>query len=206
MKYIIFDFNGTIISDVEVCRKCINILVDKYLDREPIDLDEYKHIFTFPVKDYYEKAGFDFEIFDWHYISNEFMDEYNKRHDEYDIFEGAIDVLKRSHELGNKNILLSASEINNLKTQLKELNIEEYFDEVLGIENIYASSKLHVAEKFMEDKNSNDCLFIGDTLHDLEIAKALGVECILVSSGHQARDILEGHGALVIDDIKELKL
>ncbi len=47
---------------------------------------------------------------------------------------------------------------------------------------------------------------IGDTLHDLETAKAMGVECILVANGHQAKDVLLKEYDKVVDDIREVKL
>ena len=90
--------------------------------------------------------------------------------------------------------------------QLKELDIIQYFDEVLGIDNIYAGSKHEIALEWMKDKNPDDCLMLGDTLHDLEVAKMMGIRCILIANGHQAKDILVKHCDEVYDDIKEVKL
>ncbi len=39
-----------------------------------------------------------------------------------------------------------------------------------------------------------DTVLIGDTLHDLEVGDALGVDVVLVSHGHQCQEILkDGH-------------
>ena len=55
MKYVIFDFNGTVLDDVDVCIKAENHTIEHFhLDREPLTKEEYLKIFTFPVKDYYE--------------------------------------------------------------------------------------------------------------------------------------------------------
>ena len=56
MKYIIFDFNGTILDDVDVNIECINQIAKKYLNREPVKKEEYLNIFDFPVIDYYKKG------------------------------------------------------------------------------------------------------------------------------------------------------
>ena len=47
---------------------------------------------------------------------------------------------------------------------------------------------------------------LGDSLHDLEVAKAMGVKCILIARGHQARDILTANWEDVVDDITEVKI
>ena len=60
MKTIFFDFNGTIINDVDLCLNILNEML-KENGLEPITLERYREIFTFPIKKYYEAAGFDFK-------------------------------------------------------------------------------------------------------------------------------------------------
>ena len=45
---------------------------------------------------------------------------------------------------------------------------------------------------------------VGDTDHDLEVANALGIRCVLFSGGHQPREKLAAAGAPVIDDLRSL--
>ena len=45
MKYIIFDFNGTILDDVDVCLKAENETIRHFaLDRKELTKEEYLHI------------------------------------------------------------------------------------------------------------------------------------------------------------------
>lgn len=208
MKYTIFDFNGTIVDDVNVSLKAINCCINKYLKREPLSLDEYLHVFTFPIQSYYEKVGFDWnDGYSYEEVGQLWFDKYREYKNEYKVFDGVVDVLKRNRQLGNKNILLSASHLETLKIQLIELNISEYFDEVLGIENIYAASKIDVALKWMKGKNPDDCMFIGDSLHDLQTANAMGIKnTTLVARGHQAKDVLEKEYQNVVDDIRQVRI
>ena len=177
MKYVIYDFNGTVLDDVEVCIKAENKTIAHFgLNRRPLTLDEYLHIFTFPVKKYYEIVGFDWSKNSYEEVGQYWFDWYNRLKDEYFVHEGVLEVLKENKAKGNRNILLSASSLNALKKQLEELGLSSYFDEVLGIDNIYAGSKIEIALEWIKDRNPKDCLMIGDTLHDLETAKAMGVE------------------------------
>ena len=207
VKYLIFDFNGTVLNDVAVCLEAENRTIAHFgLDRGPLTLDEYLHIFTFPVQKYYEKVGFDWSVNSYEEVGKYWYDNYRALKDEYRVYDGVIEVLKKSHELGNRNILLSASSLETLKEQLEELKIGEYFDEVLGIGNIYAKSKVDIAINWMQGKDPKDCLMIGDTLHDVETAEAMGIDCVLVSGGHQAKEILCDNYDKVVDDIREVKL
>ena len=206
MKYMIFDFNGTILDDVDVCIKAENHTIEHFhLDREPLTRDEYLHLFTFPVQHYYELVGFDWSVNSYEEVGRYWFEWYRALRDEYTIYDGVIEVLEKNHEKGIRNILLSASSQVELCKQLKELGIGEYFDEVLGIDNIYAGSKVDIALNWIADKDPGDCLMVGDTLHDLETAKAMGVACVLVTGGHQAREVLLANHDHVIDDIREVE-
>ncbi len=207
MKYVIYDFNGTILDDIDVCLKAENNTIEHYkLDRGPLTKDEYLRIFTFPVKDYYESVGFDWSVYSYEEVGQYWFGWYRKLRDEYKVHDGVIEVLEKNHEKGNKNILLSASSLVELKKQLEELHISAYFDEVLGIDNIYAGSKIDIALDWIKDKDPKDCMMIGDTLHDLQTANAMGIDCILVANGHQAKDLLLEEYDKVVDDIREVEL
>ena len=208
MKYVVFDFNGTILDDVLVGLKAENVCIKTYLNRPPMELDEYLHKFTFPVKTYYEKIGFNWnDGYTYEEVGDLWFKMYREFRNEYKIYDGVEEMLIKNHELGNKNILLSASSLKELKIQLEELGIDKYFDEVLGIDNIYAESKVQIAVNWIKGKNPDDCMFIGDSLHDLESAKAMGIKnCVLVAKGHQAKDILVAEYDNVVDDIREVKL
>lgn len=207
MKYIIFDFNGTIIDDVDCGRRCINqTMKDFKVNHEELSMDDYLHIFTFPVEDYYTKIGFDWNLYTFEQTGQCWFKYYNEGYRNCKVFDGIIDVLKKNHELGNKNVVLSASYLPHLIEQLKFFGIYEYFDEVVGIENIYGASKTDAALKFIKDKNPKDCLLIGDTLHDKEVAELMGIDYVLVARGHQAKDVLLKETDKVVDDIREVKL
>ena len=61
MKYdcIFYDFNGTLLDDTDICVEILNKMLDKR-GYKHITKEKYRDIFSFPIKEYYEKAGFDF--------------------------------------------------------------------------------------------------------------------------------------------------
>ena len=71
----------------------------------------------------------------------------------------------------------------------------------------HATSKIEIGQDYIE-KNQIDrsyAVMIGDTLHDKEVADVLGIDCILVSNGHQAYDVLNVFDNTVVRNIEELK-
>ena len=122
------------------------------------------------------------------------------------MFPGVIDLLEYTKSKGYKNIILSASRIDMLKNHLNLLGVTKYFDEILGIDDIYANSKIHIARNFIADKNKKDCIYLGDSEHDFETAKEMDIDCVLVASGHVNKERLSNCGCKVIDKIEDFKL
>ena len=204
MKTIIYDFNGTVLDDVDVGVIAINAMIDRYLKRDHLSKDEYRKVFGFPVIEYYRKVGFDFDELDFKVVGQEWMDVYEANKDKYALYPHIHEQLQSNIEGGARNILLSASRSDKLKKQCEELGIKDLFDEILGIEDIYAGSKVHIAKEWMKKQDDTDgMVFIGDTLHDLEVANELYIPCILVAAGHQDKAILCEYTDHVYDDLKE---
>lgn len=206
IKYIIWDWNGTLFNDVQLGVDIINnLLKDNNLPQ--ITFDKYRDIFTFPVSDYYQIAGFDFNKTSFEILGKKFMDEYERRKYEMNLFEGAREVLELARSRGIKQSVLSAYKQDTLVEILNHYKISEYFESIIGLDNIYAGSKEHLGIELRKklSYNEDEILFVGDTLHDADVAKAMNVKCILISKGHQSQKKLLENGNVVLSDISELK-
>lgn len=205
-KDIIFwDWNGTLLNDVLVCIDCMNDMLRKRKMQE-IDQNIYKTIFNFPVKDYYKKLGFDFNIDKFEDLSVEFISKYNSRVKDAGLQSSAIEALRFFEKQRKKQIIISAMEQQMLEKLLEIYQIRHYFSDVVGLSNIYANSKVELAEKYFSDNNINpgNAVLIGDTIHDAEVAEALGIELILVSNGHHNKERLSVNGYRIIDNLEEI--
>ena len=45
---------------------------------------------------------------------------------------------------------------------------------------------------------------VGDTTHDVEVARAMGIDAVTIARGHSARAALEKTGASVFDNADEM--
>ncbi len=208
-QYIIWDWNGTLLDDVELCADIMNNLL-KARSLPTITLEKYREIFTFPVKDYYIKAGHDFVNESFEKIGKDFIEEYEKRKTECTLYPFAAEVLEIMHSLKIEQHLLSAYKQNNLEDIIKHFGINEYFNSVRGLDHIYADGKIELGKQLMNEISSNGkvskVLLIGDTIHDYEVAEGLSTDCLLVSNGHQNNEKLKSLNIPVINNLKELLL
>ena len=205
-KYIIFDFNGTIIDDVDLCLSLLNEILE--LEELPlVSLEKYKNIFTFPIIEYYKRAGITFEKHSFKELSTWFVNKYQPLSFECSLYQGIVETITKLKQNGYKLILLSASQIDNLVEQTQKFGIAHLFDKILGIDNIEAKSKLEIARNYFKEHeiNMRECLFVGDSTHDYEVGHSLGGDVVLISHGHQSKEVLSSCGVPIIDSIYQLE-
>ena len=209
MKYtdILWDFNGTILDDVDICINSVNLLLAERGLPTLDSVDAYHKVFGFPVIDYYKRLGFDFEKEDYEgVIAPTWMKEYLRQAPTAQLCTGVREALRRFAAAGLRQTVISASETGMLTEQIKALGIYDFFDSIYGLDNINAGSKTARARQWREAHPDAVALFLGDTEHDADTARAIGADCVLVASGHQPAELLRRSGCPVISDLSELKL
>ncbi|MDD7281268.1 MAG: HAD hydrolase-like protein [Erysipelotrichaceae bacterium] len=204
-KTIIFDWNGTLIDDTKFSLDIENQLFRNRNLRE-ISLEEYREKFCFPVIEYYKNIGFDFKHHSFEQLSTEFNEIYNQQYRQCNLMENTLPLLRNLKTRGIHCLILSASHQDHLNEQVRYFNLDSYFDDVIGTQTIHAVSKVEQGMNWIQShkEKKEDCLFIGDTIHDSETAKAMGIDCILMDRGHQNYDVLKESGRIIIHDLMEL--
>ena len=203
-SHILWDFNGTILNDVEVGFESANILLTKHGLNELKNIEEYREIFCFPIIDYYRKLGFDFNKNPYNELAVEWVSIYNENVHKANLYDGIIRLLKEINKSKTPQLILSATELKMLKKQLKSLGISKYFDTVLGTGDIYAYSKERIAINWANIVKPKNALLIGDTTHDKTVADAAGFDCILVANGHEDKQRLIETNATVVDSVNDI--
>lgn len=202
---IIWDWNGTLLNDAGLAVRTMNQMLEKR-GLPVLSVQEYKSVFTFPVKDYYQKIGFDFQTEPFEIPALEFIDYYNSLVKECDLQQDALKVLNYFQSVGMRQFILSAMEQLVLDDCLKHYQINGFFEHVSGLDNFYAASKIENGHRLIAELklDANELVLIGDTVHDFEVATELGCQCVLIADGHQSKEVLQATGTLVIDSISQL--
>ncbi len=202
---IIWDWNGTLLNDLSLCISSINLLLGKR-QLELLNKASYQEVFSFPVKDYYTAIGFDFNKEDFSIPAHEFIDLYESGVEKCPLHSSAIQVLSHFRNKGCRQFVLSAMHQEMLQKTLKMNGIFDYFEGIAGLNDHYAVSKEERGKWLMNtfDVKMKSTFLIGDTNHDFEVAKALGIKCILIADGHQSKRRLKSTGALVLNNLSEI--
>ncbi|MEN8118654.1 MAG: HAD hydrolase-like protein, partial [Bacteroidota bacterium] len=111
MQSIIWDWNGTLLNDLDFCISTINTLL-KNRNLDLLDRETYKEVFSFPVKDYYAAIGFDFSKEDFAVPAREFIDLYDNGVKNCSLHPSAIEVLAWFQKKGIRQFVLSAMKQN----------------------------------------------------------------------------------------------
>jgi phosphoglycolate phosphatase len=205
INIIIWDWNGTLLNDVDVCVNTLNLsLVKRNLPE--LSIDFYRSIFTFPVIDYYKLAGFEFQDEPFEKVAVEFMENYRKNILSASLHPQAFKVLEHFMQKGVEQHVLSAMEQGLLEKLLRYFQIDHYFRYIQGVSDDCATGKNNVAQ-YLVDKlpsRKQEICLVGDTLHDLEVARQTGIRCILYGGGHQSYQRLSSASPYVIHDLDEL--
>lgn len=204
-ELILWDWNGTLLDDVELCVDALNHLLAQYGYPQRYDYDTYRSIFGFPIADYYARAGFDFSRHSFADLAASYMEHYIPASAVCPLMAGGVQALEAFRAAGMRQVILSASHIDTLEQQVTARGIRGYFDRLLGLSDIYAKSKVEAGLRYLAEEgfDRSRAVMIGDSVHDFETARALGVRCVLQAAGHQPRAVLEATGAAVASDLAE---
>ena len=201
MKTLIWDYNGTILDDLDLCLKIENeMLMERHM-KAGYTREQYRSLFCFPVIEYYYKLGYTFEHESYEQISVEFNERYDEGFSSCRLTDGFLEKIAEAEEKGYQNVILSACQEEKLLKQTEQLGIAGYFR--------VAESKVEMAKHWMirSGVNPDECMYIGDTLHDMETAKAIGIRnYVLVACGHQSYEVLRNASDHAVHNLREVVL
>lgn len=205
LKHIVWDWNGTILNDADASRKAVDDMFKKR-NLGSVSIDLYRDNIVYPVINVYIEAGIDFSKETFQDICDEYLTNYLNNSHIISLHKDAQAVLKLFKNKGLEQHIVSASDSRVLAQQIQGYGLGPYFVNILGQDNNRADSKTLLAEKLVDlvSCEPQEMLFIGDTIHDFEVAQESGMRCCLVSNGHCSEERLKGTGAPVYKNLTEL--
>lgn len=194
IEHVIWDWNGTLVDDVQLCVDVINRILDQR-DLPRVTVRQYRETFDFPVIDYYRKLGFNLKEDSFEALTEEFIGAYESKRRSLKLHSGAKEALQVFQGNRIAQCMLSAANMESLLSNLCQHGITSFFKSILGLDHHYADGKFHLGNRWIRNNHleKEKILYIGDTLHDLQVAQAMGVRCILVVTGHNSEGRLRAH-------------
>lgn len=190
---IIWDWNGTLLNDRDISLKVEGELFPRYGVKPPTRVQR-EALFCHPIEKYYEKVGFDFSKHSYAEISDVWMEIYQEKVLEAELFHGVREMLETIRAEGKRQFILSAAPEDHLSDVTVSHKIHHLFDAVYGLSDPMAATKVYRGHDLMRDQkiDASKAILIGDTVHDYEVAQALGIEVLLIADGHNPFEKLAG--------------
>ncbi|UCF09481.1 MAG: HAD family hydrolase [Candidatus Bipolaricaulota bacterium] len=205
IEAVIWDFNGTLIDDIDPVVASVNTQLAKR-GLPAVTAAKYREVFGFPVEDYYRRLGLEFETETIADLAADFFAEYRPRLKDCALHEGVVEALKRLSSRGMRQFVLSAMEEGMLHSMLEHVGIARFFEGAYGLAHQEGDSKISRGRELLRDYavDPEAALLVGDTDHDAEVGAALGVRTILVANGHQTEARLRATGSETVATVHEL--
>ena len=206
MKYTtsVWDWNGTLLDDAHICMECVNDMLRKR-NMPVLDLPEYRSLVDNPIIKAYEHI-FDLKVVTFDTIVKEFYESYPRYVKDARLISGALKMLDYFKDKGCRQIIITAAHTPDVIEFLCKFGIKNYFETVLGSNDLQGGSKISWAVEYTKSENfsKEKMLMIGDTAHDAETAAAIGADCILFSGGHQCQARLAATGKPVVESLLDI--
>ena len=204
--HIIWDFNGTLLDDVQLSVDCDNAVFDA-LHLPRITADDYRRHMTMPVRDFYVALGVDLQVYPYETIGRLWLDRFNRLAVEAGLVPGALEAVRRAQAAGDTQSILSASYERSLAAQCEARGLMPYMAAVDGLEDESARRKTEIGLRQMKRLGLDGAgtVLVGDMVADAQLASELGVGCVLVSWGHNDLPRLLATGLPVAHTPQELE-
>lgn len=205
LRHLILDWNGTLIDDLDAAVASVNSVLEGQGIR-PIDRESYRRSFGFPIKDFYGRLGVNFEKVSFADLGRQYLARFNEAIKTCSVFPGTFELLDAASERGYTVSILSASERGTLHANLRAAGLLERVHHVYGLGDGNATGKFELAQELDDELGApgDAAVLIGDTEHDVAVARSLGWRSLSVCHGHQSRERLLETQAEVWRDIPEL--
>lgn len=201
---ILFDLDGTLVNSEEGVTKSVRYALEKcgIIENDPKNL--LRFIGPPLIDSFTEFYGMSVEE------ATEAIKHYRVRYDEKGVYENEImpgveNALKILKENGKKIALATSKPHIYAKEVLKSLNLDKYFDILVGAEfDGTRNDKAEVVKEVLAQ--AGECkspVMVGDRMYDILGAKKNNVPCIGVSFGFAPEGELEEYGAVKIADSTE---
>ena len=178
---LVWDWNGTLLDDTQASVDALN---DQLARRglPPITVDFYRDTFAFPVRPFYTRCGVDLSREDWDALAQDYHDAYHVHARNARLAGTAVEALEMAERHGFRQTIVSALRQDYLDAAVDRFGIRRFFTDVVGTDNLDGGSKLSRAQA-LAARLGDDLVLIGDSLHDKEVADALGARCVLFAGG-----------------------
>ncbi|MBP3916444.1 HAD family hydrolase [Clostridium sp.] len=209
MKYIIFDYDGTLHNSIKIYKpafmKAYDYLVaNGYAKKREFEEEEISKFLGLSPKDMWNTFMPNLPKCEKEKCSSiigQAMIEYIDK-GEVQLYDCTIETLNKLNEYGYKLIFLSNCKSSYMNKHIEKFNLNKYFIDFYCSEDFHFIPKYEIF-KFIKENYQGDFIVVGDRFVDIELAKKHNLFSIGCSYGYGNYDELK-EADYIIENIKDI--
>jgi phosphoglycolate phosphatase len=205
-NHLIFDWDGTLMDSAAWIIHCMQHAIDDeglpYRDEESI-----RGIIGLGLQEAVQQIFPETSETEIKAVCHRYREHYFSAEDQSNLFEGVIEVLDELRATGYWLAIATGKSRRGLARSLKDTGLESYFAITRTADETMSKPHPMMLDEIMMDfdASADECLMIGDSLFDLQMASNAGMESLAVSWGVQSTDNLASLAPSgLIHDIREM--
>lgn len=197
MKYVLLDLDGTLTNPKIGITKSVQYALKAY--NIEVDVDDLLKYIGPPLRVSFKE---------YHGIAEDQIEEAVAKYREYfsvtglyenEVYEGIPECLTKLKEAGLTLIVATSKAEPYARTILEHFGLADYFTDICGSNMDGSRGRKEEVIRYAIEKNGitdlNSVVMVGDRLHDIEGAKAVGIASIGVLYGFGSREEFKEYGA-----------
>ena len=187
VKYVIFDFDGTLADSGEIAFKAMNSMSESHGFRK-LDWSEIESIRKMSTMERSRYMGV--PLIKIPIMAQEFYKYYKEHMVDMSLNEGIGELLEDLHNFGYKIAVISSNDEDNIRNFLKVKGLDN-IDDVLCSSHVF--SKDRIINKFLRQKGleKQEVIYVGDEIRDITACNSADISIIWVDWGLDIRENVE---------------
>lgn len=193
IKKWIWDFDGTLLDNVEANFRAVNALIQAAGGRSATRAD-LQECTVGPIMRFYENRGCNLDV-----VLNQpeiYYDMYECLVGESQLHQHVFEILELLQSRTLRQVVLSNNRQSVVRRHLDRCRVGHFFADILASECVreVITNSLTKRERVLDilkHYQPTDLVLVGDTVEEVEIANEFGIRSIIIASGYQTRHRLE---------------
>lgn len=180
IRYVLFDFDGTLVDSLNIVIELYNQLADKYHAKK-IEQTDIEHLKGLSIT---EKSKFlDFKLYKIPFLALDIYKLYKHSIKNLILFAGIKELLEQLHDCGIQLAIVSTNSEQNIRECLQQNQID-VIHEIICSNNMFGKNE--DIKRFLKTHKLKEAevIYVGDEARDIIAGQKSGVKVIWVSWGY----------------------
>ncbi|PKO72308.1 MAG: HAD family hydrolase [Betaproteobacteria bacterium HGW-Betaproteobacteria-14] len=200
-RLVVFDWDGTLLDSAGAIVACMRAAAID-LDLPPPDEKTARHVIGLGLHDALSQAMPDVPSSEYQRVAERYRHHYLAQDHQLSLFAGARELVEELSQTGCLLGVATGKSRLGLNRALETSGLKRYFHATRCADECSSKPAPDMLREIMDELDTvpDQTLMIGDTIHDLQMAKNAGVGALAVGYGAHSREVLQAERPLGLFD------